>query len=176
MKFLLLMLLVTTMGCAAPKMTHGIPNLQPVIGAAPNLWRGGQPTMSGWDWLKAQGVTDVLKLNPRSEGSDDYATSIGLKVHYYPITTGQQLPFGHPDPENVSIAVGLISTNWAIHCTHGQDRTGEIIGVYRVTRCGWSKEKAYREMLDNGFHPMLLGLTHFWKDYVYEPNQYPHRD
>jgi len=49
-----------------------------------------------------------------------------------------------------------------VHCKHGQDRTGLIIGELRLSK-GWDKDDAWGEMLDKGFHPILLGLTiYFW--------------
>ena len=51
-----------------------------------------------------------------------------------------------------------------IHCHHGQDRTGLIIGLYRVEAQGWAPAKAYQEMLVNGFHPNLAGLDKYFRD------------
>jgi protein tyrosine/serine phosphatase len=57
-----------------------------------------------------------------------------------------------------------------VHCKHGQDRTGLMVGLYRVLQQGWAPEKAYEEMKERGFHPFFLGLKHYfhektgWKD------------
>lgn len=50
-----------------------------------------------------------------------------------------------------------------IHCHHGQDRTGLIIGLYRVEVQGWTPSKAYQEMLDVGFHPSISTLDNYFK-------------
>ena len=36
-----------------------------------------------------------------------------------------------------------------VHCLHGEDRTGLIVGLHRVFHEGWDPAKAYQEMLDN---------------------------
>jgi tyrosine-protein phosphatase SIW14 len=56
-----------------------------------------------------------------------------------------------------------------VHCTHGQDRTGLVVGLYRTIHDGWTKTDAYREMLQLGFHPELRGLREFWEDFVAPP-------
>jgi protein tyrosine/serine phosphatase len=38
-----------------------------------------------------------------------------------------------------------------IHCEYGRDRTGLLIGLYRVLKQGWKPKDAFREMLDHGY-------------------------
>lgn len=50
-----------------------------------------------------------------------------------------------------------------IHCKHGKDRTGLMVGVYRVETQGWTPTAAYEEMKAIGFNPWLFGLEiAFW--------------
>ena len=49
-----------------------------------------------------------------------------------------------------------------IHCFHGEDRTGLVVGLYRVFVSGWTPEQAYQEMLDNGFHPKFVSLKNYF--------------
>lgn len=51
-----------------------------------------------------------------------------------------------------------------VHCERGQDRTGLIVGVYRVKVEHWTKADAYQEMLKHGFHPILRGLCWSWQE------------
>ncbi len=38
-----------------------------------------------------------------------------------------------------------------VHCLHGSDRTGCLVAVYRMVKCGWTREEAIKEFLDGGF-------------------------
>jgi tyrosine-protein phosphatase SIW14 len=142
--------------------TNGVdvPHLSEV---EPGVWRGGEPTAAGWSYLKSIGITDDLKLNECSEDEDLGATKNGIWLHYEPISLWDQT-FGAPIKSRVDRAVGDIHPGTYIHCEHGQDRTGLIVGLYRVRVEGWSKKTAYKEMLAHGFHPALLGLSNAWKN------------
>ena len=46
-----------------------------------------------------------------------------------------------------------------VHCYHGADRTGTIVGMYRIIYQGWTIEQAKREMQEGGF-----GYHSIWKN------------
>lgn len=147
-------------GCTSQNLIHGIPNLKQVD---PGVWRGGQPNSEGWAWLKSQGVIFDVKLNTESEASDALAETNGLHICRFPITFEQQTT-GEPRPGQIIGAVSCMSVGDVfVHCEHGQDRTGLIVGAYRIILDHWSKDAAYREMLADGFHPILRGLVRSWE-------------
>ena len=45
-----------------------------------------------------------------------------------------------------------------VHCAHGSDRTGCMVGIWRVTRDGWSFDDTYKEMRKYWFGPKYLKL------------------
>jgi hypothetical protein len=138
----------------------GIPNFSFVN---PGAFRGGQPQGLAWNWLKDEAVvTRIVKLNLESEASDQPARDLGLEVVYKPIDLAEQIIF-KPNYDDVLAAVNAIAPGTFVHCEHGQDRTGLVIGCYRYWKQGWQKADAYAEMLQQGFHPELLGLTLFWE-------------
>lgn len=155
--------LMVLAGCQTQQvMTHGIPNLAQV---EPGLWRGGQPTEEGWQWLNQQGITNVVKLNPVNEGVDDYARALGMKVYAAPITIQQQLGLAPIFHGAIAADVSLLRTPGTyVHCAHGQDRTGLIVAAYRV-RSGWGKDRAEQEMMEHGFHKELIGLWDYWEKF-----------
>lgn len=140
-----------------PIENTGIPNLAEVEG---NILRGGQPNAAGWDFLKNSGITRVVKLNLDGDSPDQPAA--GTELVKCPIDLAEQIIF-RPDYETMMQAVNAIQPATFVHCTHGQDRTGLVIGCYRVLKQGWTKDAAWAEMLQHGFHPELLGLTLFWE-------------
>lgn len=165
--FCLVVLLSVT--CAkSPPLVLGVPNLSEV---SPGVWRSAQPENAAeWRAVAALGVRTVIKLNFEDEGSDDPARALGLEVHDLGIEpAGDQDVFDNtfrrPDMSRVDEAVRLLLRGGGVlvHCTHGQDRTGLVVGIYRLEHDGWYKERAYDEMLAMGFHPELHGLHETWE-------------
>lgn len=155
-------------------VTHNIPNLRQV---KPGLWRSGQPqTVFDWEYLKGLGITRAIKLNFESEYSDNSASIAGITSHMMSIQpegdkdiiSSVSNIFVQPDKKVVEAAEELInpSVGTLVHCTHGQDRTGYLIGRYRVKVDGWNKDEAYLEMLRLGFHPELHGLHEAWEEFA----------
>ena len=161
MKTLGCLLSILMLGCATMPIRNGIPNLASVV---PGIYRGGQPDASGWAWLRAQGVTNVIKLNEESEGSDAECERLGMIVHRYPISLEEQT-IGKPPAFKLHGAAANIKPGTFVHCSHGQDRTGLVIAAWRVAN-GWHKETAKTEMILHGFHPLLRGLMWSWEQDV----------
>ena len=152
---------------------HNIPNL---VQVKPGLWRSGQPkSLDDWKYLKELGVTRVVKLNFESEGSDEGARSVGLDVRVLSIQpegdkdiiSNITNTFVRPDTDKVEQADAILlqQDGVLVHCTHGQDRTGYLVGRHQVISGTMSKDAAYEEMLEHGFHPELMGLSESWADF-----------
>lgn len=145
-----------------------IPNLKSVD-EDKAIWRGGQPvTADDWQLLKSKGVTSVIKLNsdggPTDLGAmpDDGALDIGLSLYKVPMGLLTQIVAPLKAAQDIEQAIWFIVPGTFIHCSHGQDRTGLAVAMWRHKVCGWSKEAAQAEMLANGFHEALLGLWVAW--------------
>ena len=89
-----------------------------------------------------------------------------MTVNHFPIDKSHQWLL-RPNRQTVSNAVAAIRPGTYIHCEHGQDRTGLIVGCRRVWLDGWTKTNAWNEMIAAGFHPALHGLASFWKNDVH---------
>ncbi len=46
-----------------------------------------------------------------------------------------------------------------VHCAHGSDRTGCMIGIWRVMRDGYDYDTAYKEMRKYWFTPKFTNLS-----------------
>ena len=176
---LVLLVALLTIGCSPMVYSHGVPNL---VEVGPGLWRSGQPTNDevSWEYLRSfAGITDVVKLNFGSEGSDSSASFVGIEVHSIPIQPAGDKDvivsfvgtFVHPDIatlDTIERLIEVLVSNGRIvlvHCTHGQDRTGLVVGRYRVLHDHWTKDVAYLEMRQNNFHASLHGLHDYWEDW-----------
>lgn len=147
--------------------------MQPISGFAivrsGQVYRGSQPYTPGqWQFLKGLGVRTVLKLNYDSEGLDAAPDMALFKCPMPP--RDWQDALGRPDAADVARAVGVLAETELypiyVHCTHGHDRTGLVIGEWRVLHCGWSADAAYQEMKEYGYHWELLDLDRTWWEFV----------
>jgi len=165
---------LTVLGCSPTTYVHGIPNLAQVESG---IWRSGQPTtVEQWRYLRSLGITRVVKLNFEHEGSDDGAKSAGMKVLMVSIQPEGDLDvwdnlagtFVQPSPLLLTAAVQAIEQGGGVlvHCTRGRDRTGLVVGRYRVIHDHWSPSAAYSEMLRHHFTPALHGLHESWENFA----------
>ena len=150
-------ILLFFVGCSTTStvITNEIPNFR-IVDSKNFIYRGGQPTTNGFIYLKSIGITNIVKLNTASEGSDEYVKNLGIRLVYVPLDKYNQLIY--TPMWKVTMAVTNIIPRTYVHCQHGQDRTGLIIADYEITIKGKSKIDAEKEMLDYGFHKSLCGL------------------
>lgn len=178
-----LALALTLAACSPMIYTHGVPNLARVDD---NVWRSGQiTTAEGWDTIAALAAgraIHVLKLNFDAEGSDALAVARGFDVHLLAIDPqGDQdvwddlaAAFRQPSPARLAEIEALLADAHAhvatdiylVHCTHGQDRTGLVIGEHRVLHDGWAPQRAYDEMRAHHFHSALHGVHETWERFA----------
>lgn len=156
--FWLFIIALCNSGCTSTKLVGGVPNLAPV---ETSVYRGGQPTEAGWKLLKSLGVTNVIKLDTESEGSDSVAETLGMHVWRFPIDQWGQMT-GDGVGLAITNAVAHLGPGTYVHCLHGQDRTGLAVALYRLNE-GWRKSDAEKEMLTMGFHKALWGLWEYWE-------------
>jgi tyrosine-protein phosphatase SIW14 len=60
-----------------------------------------------------------------------------------------------------------------VHCQENRDRTGLLVGLYRVRRQGWPPEAAYDEMLRFGLRPSLRYLHRYFWENAFGPPRLP---
>lgn len=177
----LLATLIVLTACSPMHYTAGVPNLAPV---GPGVWRSGQiSSEQGWDTIAKLAGTrrvHVIKLNFENEGSDRMAYGRGWELIYLPIQPEGDTDiwdeigglFTEPDEALVAKALAELDACRAhpdtdvclVHCTHGQDRTGYMVGRLRVSSYGWSAHRAFAEMVAHDFHAEIVGLmTAWWK-------------
>lgn len=129
---------------------------------APGILRGAQPLPSDLDQLHKQGVRTIIKLNSENPEEIDQAEARGMTIFDVPLSG-----FWSPSDSNMAKIEALLDDQALrpifVHCEHGEDRTGLAIALYRMHH-GWTKDHARAEMLNLGFHPLLLGLDHYFWD------------
>ena len=72
-------------------------------------------------------------------------------------------PLVEPSPDELGAILDAIERApkpVLVHCTHGEDRTGLVVALYRMRR-GAPVDAAYADMVRHGFHP-YSGLWKAW--------------
>ncbi|MBI4455808.1 MAG: protein tyrosine phosphatase family protein [Acidobacteria bacterium] len=140
-------------GHAAP-LVGDIRNFHEV---AKDLYRGGQPTASGLSALKELGVKTIINL--RSDGDREQTTvhRLGMKYVHIPLDAWERLP---ADAVRTFLRVLCDPASYPVfvHCRRGADRTGIMIGLYRITFQGWDATDAYEEARKLGMRWWYRGL------------------
>jgi protein tyrosine/serine phosphatase len=161
MSRVLVFLLFLLPAVAAGPATPNIPRFQKVSDA---LYRGGQPEKDGFAYLKSQGIRTVINLRDENNDEEPIVKDLGMNYVRIPmsVTVNSKIPAADitryfeilNDPANYPIF---------IHCRRGADRTGAMVGFYRIAVEGWDGKKAYSEARKIGMRWWYPGL----KDQLY---------
>jgi len=161
-----LVLAVVTL--AAPYAVHATPEAQDNIlktsisnfdMVSPEILRGGVPSDLALEQLAKHGVKTVVDLRMDGKGCEHehvFAHRLGLQyVH---------IPMGFKKPREKQIVEFLNTLNNKanlpvfVHCRQGADRTGTLLGIYRVVENNWTFRRTYAEMRLHHFKPFLSGM------------------
>jgi protein tyrosine/serine phosphatase len=141
----------------------------------PGLYRSAQPQEEDFSGLvESAGIKSIVNLNNDESWMElerEITANLGITLFEHPMSG-----FWSPTDEQVDTTLMALNNPQSypvlLHCLHGEDRTGLIIGLYRVIFQNWSPQAAYQEMLDRGFHPILLGLDAYFWDRTQSLNSY----
>jgi protein tyrosine phosphatase (PTP) superfamily phosphohydrolase (DUF442 family) len=138
----------------------GVPNAGEVT---TKLYRGGQPTVQGFETLARMGINIVVDLRGSRQGERERVNQLGMQ--YVPI------PWHCPFPRDDAFArfLALLRQNPGkkvfVHCRLGDDRAGMTIAAYRMAEEGWTAREAMKEMEAYGFtsshHFICPGLASY---------------
>lgn len=139
------------------------------------LLRGGEPSSKGLQLLKDMGVETIIDLRaPTRQAQLEKAEAKNLGMRYV------NLPMSSRAPTEKQVSTFLTTIdNQArqvnetaaqnvgnkyphsvfVHCAHGSDRTGCMVGIWRVMRDHWTYPQAYKEMRKYYFGPQYKELS-----------------
>jgi protein tyrosine/serine phosphatase len=150
------------------------------------LYRGWQPeTESDWRFLKENAkIKTIIKLNtysPAANVEEETRAALRQGIKLIPILM-QPEDWPHnwnlwaiPTNEKIVEAINALEQkeNWPvyIHCSHGKDRTGLLVAIYRVRNNNYCKSKAFAEMSYYGANPFLFGMKPAFFNYDVKENE-----
>lgn len=141
---------------------------------SPGVYRGGAPDDAGTAYLASIGLKTDIDLESfrwpvvLDEATDDAADNIKL-VSEPLFSLPGILSFIQPPITNhrINKILKLMSDPERqpvfVHCELGDDRTGLVVGLYRVLVEKWKPEDAWAEMLKFGYHPHFEELTKYFE-------------
>ncbi|MFO1431960.1 MAG: tyrosine-protein phosphatase [Candidatus Competibacteraceae bacterium] len=147
----------TTRTLASPCETciPGVSNFAKVSAA---LWRGAQPTSSGFRHLEAAGVKTIINL--RHDHDDlPMLAGTGLKYLWIPMRAWR------PQEQDLVILLKVLdepkNQPVFVHCAEGKDRTGYSVAAYRIVSQYWPPDDAIQEMFDFHYHSIWFNNLYF---------------
>ncbi|MBY0549146.1 MAG: tyrosine-protein phosphatase [Candidatus Obscuribacterales bacterium] len=146
---------------APAKKIVDLPNFHQVH---PFLYRGGEPTPEGVNQLNNMGVKTIFDLrNPGEKKWDEESAARKLGIKYI------AMPMNSAAPTSKQVKTMMRAIESAkkapadgsvfVHCAHGSDRTGCMMGIWRVTEEKWNYDAAYKEMRKYWFTPKFTNLS-----------------
>lgn len=128
------------------KVIEDLPNFHEVH---PYLYRGGEPTEVGLDKLKEMKVKTIIDLrSPGERAFNEPQVAKEKGFNYIHMLMSSKAPTKKQVETLLKEVDRAKDKNEPlfVHCAHGSDRTGCMIGIIRVARDDWSYDDAYKEM------------------------------
>jgi len=131
----------------------------------PNVYRGGRPNPQGLQELARRGIKTIIDLEDDSAAMrQEQQAAAQLRMNWVSEPMSASVV---PNDREVNQILTLLQDASRqpifIHCKFGEDRTGLIIGLYRVLVQHWPAAQAYQEMLHLGFHPQFKDLDNYFR-------------
>lgn len=127
-------------GCA--RLVYNFGTVEP--GA---IYRSAQPSPWFLDWVvRHHGIRSLVNLRGDTDGFESaFAARHGLRLFSFDLSASRP-----PTPNDVERFLAVVddpaNRPLLVHCRYGVDRTGYMLGIYRVDRQGWDVDRALREM------------------------------
>jgi tyrosine-protein phosphatase SIW14 len=130
------------------------------------VYRSGRVSERGDEILKSQyGVKTIINIEDDEEfvfQEQRKARELGIEFIWSPMDTGIV-----PNDKEVDRLLAIMNDPEKqpvlIHCKHGEDRTGLMVGLFRVLVQKWRPEVAYQEMRDLGFKFFYLKYKKYFR-------------
>ncbi len=111
------------------------------------IYRAAQPSPLFLRWLvKHEQIRTLVNLRGKTQGYESaFAGRHGLRVHSFNLSS-RRAPSDAQVQRFLAILADPTNHPILVHCRNGADRTGYMLGIYRVGVSGWNVDRAAREM------------------------------
>ena len=112
-----------------------------------HVYRGGQPSAEGFQYLSKVGVKTIIDLREsggRARAEERVVTGDGMRYVNVPMTG-----LTPPTESEISRILALLEDSTSgpvfVHCLRGADRTGAVIAAYHIDHDQWDNARALKD-------------------------------
>ena len=136
-------------------MAAPVPGMPPNFGVVEEgkIYRGAQPNRADLEALQRIGVRTILELNTNDRNSERAETRrLGMRLIEVPLNARTVGTWKSCAEVERAYEAMVDSANWPVyvHCEHGRDRTGFLIGLYRERNESWDFGRVSDELSEYG--------------------------
>jgi protein tyrosine phosphatase (PTP) superfamily phosphohydrolase (DUF442 family) len=172
------MLVTVTLAPVPARAADATPPIERFFQVDDRLFRGAQPDLAGFKYLRERGVRTIINLREAKDAERlkerEIVESLGMKYVNIPVKDGnfftrsRRIP-----PEAIQSFFQTIDASDAgtvfVHCHRGADRTGALVSFYRIVRHNWDSVRAYTEARQIGMRSWYKGLQQQIEEFGREP-------
>lgn len=136
-----------------PALAASAPGIKNFDRVDDHVYRGGQPTDEGYQYLAKLGVKTIIDLREpgsRSTAEKRSVTTDGMTYVNVPMT-GLTAPSEAEITKILALLEDKTSGPVFVHCMRGADRTGAVIAAYHIDHDKWNNDRA---LADANAHSM----------------------
>jgi protein tyrosine phosphatase (PTP) superfamily phosphohydrolase (DUF442 family) len=124
--------------------SNGAPGIKNFDQVDTHVYRGGQPTSEGFQYLAKLGVKTIVDLreaDDRARAEEQAVQAAGMTYVNVPMSG-----LTPPTAAEITKILGLLEDRTTgpvfVHCLRGADRTGAVIAAYHIDHDGWENSRA----------------------------------
>ena len=132
---------------APPVLAGSAPGIKNFDQVDAHVFRGGQPTGEGFQYLARLGVKTIIDLREagdRSKAEERMVTGARMKYVNVPMAG-----FTPPTKAEITKILTILEDSTTgpvfVHCWHGADRTGAVIASYHIDHDKWDNARALKD-------------------------------
>lgn len=159
--------LIAVFAFAVPVFAASTPGIKNFDRVDNNVYRGGQPTNEGFQYLASLGVRTIIDLQEpgdRANSEQHIVTAAGMKYVNVPMTG-----LTPPSQDEITKILDILedSSNGPVfvHCHRGADRTGAVIAAYHIDHDAWDNARALSDAKAHSMSPFQLPRQNFIRQF-----------
>jgi tyrosine-protein phosphatase SIW14 len=130
-----------------PVFAGSVPGIKNFDQVDAHVYRGGQPTDEGLQYLAKLGVKTIVDLREpgdRAKAEERVVTGAGMKYVNVPMSG-----ITAPTDAQITGILAMLEDNTTgpvfVHCLRGADRTGAVIAAYHISHDKWDNARALKD-------------------------------